>query len=502
MAVSTTNPWALGAVVFNQQPWMAFYERQAAKKEAKEDALNNYFRDLGKNITSTGMRSQDVPVLLRKNKDWQNFYAQNKAAIINPKLDNGAAYSKYMEGYQDQLGAINESKGALKAMDEIGKMKLNPQMSYVFDDPHFMDQIQKHELPINDPNRQGINLASISLPPKPIDTKEWDAYNKYLIGNIPHDKILGQTQNLPGFKTRTPIYQQYSPENQMVIGQHAANAYDTDKRWRAEGVKYFNELQHNPEEYTRVNSVYKQLYGNDIDDPKEAWVAKGILDNNMKATEYREGKDELGMAKFMEALRHANARDLIEYRKKIDPNDTELNNTWVETYLGNRINAAKADNNNLHVIYNSKSPNLNVKGYFIKPDAVMMKAFTRGAGKDAVEPDRIYVTEDNKIMPIFYKYEKDAKGNVIQAKNSAGHPLIDEDYSQPMDLDQAMLTLGYRGQTKKDLGKTMAGRSGGSKAPSASYKYNGKSYTHKELNDMGYDDNEIDQAIKAGIISK
>ena len=70
MAVSTTNPWSAGAVVFDQRPFLAFYERQAARQQAKEDALDNYFRDLGKNVTSAGMRSQDVPVLLQKNKEW------------------------------------------------------------------------------------------------------------------------------------------------------------------------------------------------------------------------------------------------------------------------------------------------------------------------------------------------------------------------------------------------------------------------------------------------
>ena len=46
MATSTINPWSVGAVVFDQRSWMAFYERQMARQQAKEDALNNYFKDL------------------------------------------------------------------------------------------------------------------------------------------------------------------------------------------------------------------------------------------------------------------------------------------------------------------------------------------------------------------------------------------------------------------------------------------------------------------------
>lgn len=443
MATSySSNPWAAGAVVFNQQPWEAFYERQAAKKQAKEDALNTYFKDLNKNITSAGMRSQDVPQLLQKNQEWQNQYAQNKAAILNPKLDNGKAYTDYMRLYQDQQGVINESKDAHKSMDEIGKMKLNPQMSYVFEDPHFMDQIKSHELPIGDPARQGINLATISLPPQPVTTKDLEGYQKYLTGGVPFDKIPGQPQDIGSFKTKTPIYQQYSPENQMVIGQHAMNAYDTDQKWRREAVKYFDDLKHNPEEYKKVNATYKRLYGNDIDDPREAWAAKGILDNNMKATEFKEGVDTYGRELALMGMRQKNAKELIDYKKKIDPNDTEMNNIWYKSYLDNAINDAKSTGERRHM-FTVGGKSLDYYNV-IKPDPFLMKSFARG-GK---EPDRIGITESGEIIPIFFQYDKD--GNIKKDENNK-KPLLDNEYSNPMSYEQALLNLGYKGSTKKQL---------------------------------------------------
>lgn len=434
------NPWSAGAVVFDQRPYQAFYERQMARQQAKEDALENYFKDLGKNVTSAGMRSQDVPTLLQKNKEWQQFYQQNKGAILNPKLDNGKAYSEYMNRYQDQIGLTNESKQALKATEEIGKMSFNPQMAYVKDDPTFMDQIAKHELPIGDPNRVGINLATLTAPPKPIEVKEWDAYQKYLTGNVPHDKIPGQTENLPGFKTRTPIMTQYSPENQMVIGQHAMNAYDTDKRWRNEANKVFKDLMHNPDMYEQYNSLHKRLYGNDIDTPKEAWAAKGILDNNMKATEFKDGVDDLGRDLFMQRIRHADAKDLIRYKKEIDPDDKEANNVWYQSYLDKVIDQAKQSGERHHV-YTSKGKSVTYYN-MIKPDQFLMKAFSRRGS----EPDRLGVTESGDIIPIFFKY--DGKKNLLKVGNA---PEVDPDDSQPMTYEQALVNLGYRGSTKKQL---------------------------------------------------
>jgi hypothetical protein len=228
MAVSTVNPWAAGAVVFDTRPYQAFYERQMLRQQAKQDALENYFKDLGKNVTSAGMRSQDVPVLLQKNKDWQQFYQANKAAILNPKLDNGQAYSQYMSGYQDQLGLTNESKEEAKKNQDLAKLRFKAEAKHIFDDPKFVEDKQLDDLPIGDPRRKRFDLLTAALPPKPIGVKELDAYNKYLTGGLKFDEVPGKTEMLPGFKTRTPIYSQYSPENQIRIGSNAANAFDTD----------------------------------------------------------------------------------------------------------------------------------------------------------------------------------------------------------------------------------------------------------------------------------
>ena len=185
-----------------------------------------------------------------------------------------------------------------------------------------MKEIELDDLPINDPNRKRLDIASLAIPPKPLDVKEMDAYNKYLTGGVPHDKIPGQVENLGGFKTRTPIITQYSPENQRVIGQHAMNAYDTDRRWRYEADKTFKQLMADPEMYKQYNTVYKSLYGNDIDSPREAWAAKGVLDNNMKATEFKEGTDEWGKMVAMQRIRQADAKELVRFKKQIDPDDT------------------------------------------------------------------------------------------------------------------------------------------------------------------------------------
>lgn len=471
MAVSTINPWSAGAVQFNVQPWEAFYERQALRQQAKNDALENYFKDLNKNITSSGMRSQDVPTLLQKQQEWQQLGIQNKDKLLNPKLDNGQTLMDYQRRYNEMQGLINESKDASKSMDAVGKMKLNPQMSYVFDDPHIIQQIQSHELPIGDPNRQGINLATLTLPPQPITTKDLDAYNKYLTGGVPFDKVPGQIENIGGFKTRTPIYQQFSHRNLQAIGDHAAAAYDTDSKWRRAAVSYFDELKNNPEEYKRANTTFKSIYGGDIDDPKEAWIAKGILDNNMKATHYETGKDEVGMALYLDKMRTANDLWLAKEKKKIDPNDTELNNAWLEGTWRNRIAAAKAGKPDTFADPNNP---LQMKlGWKLKIDPTMAKAFAR----EGREPYEMYVTPQNEIYPIFHQYkdiyDNGKKVGTEKVIDRNGNAVPDPDYSQPMDLEQALITSGVKMvKGTKEFNRTMSNIVGGSQqqvTPKAKY---------------------------------
>jgi hypothetical protein len=379
----------------------------------------------------------------------------------------------------------------------------------MFEDPTFMDQLKSHELPIGDPNRRGINLATLMVPDKPKTTKDWDELNKYATGGIPHDKVPGEAKSIGNFKISTPIYSQYSPENQKLIGQHYANAYDTERGWRSEAVKTFNEIQHDPVAFQRYNSTFKSLYGKDIDNPKDAWMAKGILDNNMKATEFKESEDVFGREKAMQAIRNADEQGLIRLRKQLNPNDIELNNAWIDQYLNNRVQAAKSDAANKRIVY---TPHTSKPAYEVSGDPVLMKAFTRGKS----EPDRLYITEDNKIWPIFYKYgpatDKDGKiiknGGTVVLKNSKGDPIVDEDYSKPLEMDQAKLALGYKGETKKQLARTMTGaaamptsqNSQKPKETKSSFTIDGKTYTRKQLIDMGYTDDEIVDFLSKGII--
>jgi hypothetical protein len=449
------NPYQVGAVVFDNKPYLQFHQQQLAQRRAKEAALDNYFRDLGKNITPAGMRNQDVEGLTKRTNEWRQFYVQNKDAISNPRLDGGKAYTEYMSRYQDQLGYIDKSKNRLKVTDELGKLRLDPNRSFMLDDPTLMDKAHTHDLPLDDPNSKDLNLMEISSPPKPWGIKDKEAYSKYLTSGLQYNETPGKTEYLPNFQTRTPITKQYSDENLRVIGQRAMSAYDTDRALQFQTNKLTRDILNDPELHDQLNKSFKRIYGKDIETPKELLAAQAITEENRKSTEFKMGDDDYGRQKALEAIRFG-------HQKELKKGEQQAADNWIVNFWNTRINNAKSGQPT--PLPDPNNPLTIKMSYEIQPDAVMMK----GLSRNNIEPDAVFVTTDNKIMPVFYKYQDDYNENGKKVGTSVktdanGNPEIDATLSRAMDIDQAYLSLGYRGETKKQLSETMQGAYGGAK---------------------------------------
>ncbi len=453
------NPYAVGAVVLDNRPFLNFYQQQLAQRQAKESALDNYFRDLGKNITPAGMRNQDVEGLTKRTNEWRQFYAQNKDAISNPRSDGGKAYTEYMSRYQDQLGYIDKSKNRLKTTDELGKLKLDPNRSYMLDDPTLIDKMHAHDLPLDDPTGKDLNLMEMATPPKPWSIKDHAAHSAYLTHGLEVDKIPGQTQNLGGFKTTTPITHQFSNENLKVIGDRSGNAYDMDRSLQFETAKLAKQVENDPARHDQLNSTFYRLYGHDMQTPRDMRIAQDILNENKKSIEYKPGEDDYGKQIALENLRFGHQRQL----KK---SDQDAADNWIVNYWNQRFNDVSSDKPKAFALPDPNNP-LTIKTTLarqLNTDQIMMEALKKGG----VYPDDVYVTDNQKLLPVFYKYKNivNDKGKVIGTeveKDNAGNEVVDDKLTKPLNMDQAYLSMGYKGQTKKELGGTMQGVYGGSK---------------------------------------
>jgi len=70
-----------GSVVFDTQPIVNLYGQLMAKKQAKEEALDQYDKQRINNINSAGLRDVDRQGLDQRVAQIQTFYQQNKACV-------------------------------------------------------------------------------------------------------------------------------------------------------------------------------------------------------------------------------------------------------------------------------------------------------------------------------------------------------------------------------------------------------------------------------------
>jgi hypothetical protein len=440
-----------GAVVFDTQPFANLYNQFIARKQAKDEALDNYFRDFGKNITPAGMRNQDIPVLTSKNNEWRQFYQQNKNAIMNPRLDGGKAYSEYMSRYQDQLQTIQQSKNAADITKEIGRVRADTKNAELISEDTF-NLMALHDKPLNDPEHKTFDLNSLTFKPPAFDAKMREGVYKALTSGMTPSKIAGTPQSIGNFQLKIPYTQEFSEQDLQAIGNRAKAFADSDR-----SIKNYAEKEllpsviNDPIKFEELNKVYKQVYGKDAVSGQDLFAAQSILDLNRKSVEEKIEPDVFGRQKAMEAIRHANAKSLAEFKKKIDPNDTEMNNTWVESYMQQLADQARKSGKFEYKYKDGRR----VYEYDIPIDPVLGKALAEGN----VTPDAVRVDENGNFRRIFYqRYGKDEKEGKQEGdiKEVNGRIAVDDVISgKKLTPEQVALALGYRGQTKKQLAETM-----------------------------------------------
>lgn len=171
--VNPSNLYTGGVVSLNPNQYVNLALRARAQRQAKDEAIDNYYKKLPDTLNDKGIRDQEIPVINEyKNKIFE-YGLQNKEALRNPKIDNGAAQLGLQKMFREAQGIARSSQNAAKTQLELGKLRFNKEAQHVFDDPTFLELQHANNLPVNDPNYKDIDLANLVVPPKPFDQKEY-----------------------------------------------------------------------------------------------------------------------------------------------------------------------------------------------------------------------------------------------------------------------------------------------------------------------------------------
>ena len=262
-----------GSEVFNSQPATQFYLQSMAKKRAKDEALDNYYRDFNKSLNPAGMRNQDIEGWMGKINEWRGFYQQNKEAIKNPRLDNGKAQSEYMARYQDALSDTQRSKNA----GEISKGYVMPVITNPDKRSRLTDlslgTIASHDASIYDPNHKELDPTKLDFDAKPFGLDEQKKLSSFLTQGVKMDEMVEKIVTDPKTHSKTTTYEyKLNPQALQTVGARAANTYKSDDRFQA----HIDQLADNPDIFNQLNEVFKGVYGKDIVSNEDFAAAYGL----------------------------------------------------------------------------------------------------------------------------------------------------------------------------------------------------------------------------------
>jgi hypothetical protein len=181
MAVSIpAGIYSLGNVRIDDSQRLANLEGQllakkAAKQQAEQDAINKYIADQAGKVTSTGVRTVDLPGFEKRRQQWMQFGMQNKEKILKDPMTR-VSFDKMG---QELMSYIQQSKAEEEKAKPIKSLIVDPTKRKELNTDRVMLDIDYHDLPLDDPRRRSIDYnASWYKAPTFDFVKEFDSAAK------------------------------------------------------------------------------------------------------------------------------------------------------------------------------------------------------------------------------------------------------------------------------------------------------------------------------------
>ncbi len=408
------NPYGAGNAKLDSSGYTNYYLRQQAHKQATAEALDRYLMDLDKNVTPTGMRTQDIPDLINMQKQSQQYYLQNKAAIRNPALDNGKARTEYFGMHQDKMGLVQGSKNALAEAKSVAPVLRNPQVAELLT-PEFHGVLDNHNKPLLDKTRTSdVDLVgSVAFNPKPYDTPKQLAIQKsYALSAGPAEKKLVATRVDPSDKIKDIQTWQKAPSKDQLnhVFDYAEYSHNNDKQ-----LAYtFKDID--PQEFDAAQKLAKEIKGPDyeINTPAKAYAAQAALHYKMEGTEEKTvvngaRKHAQDMADF-----YAKQSQRQADKKRAQAHAHALKTGTESEWLENQVKDAE-DTSKENVVI-TRTNGEKDKGKVLGMPPVVLKQFE----VQGVTPDAIVKYDNGTYSPIFYNRYPKGDAKEFQIKTGPG----------------------------------------------------------------------------------
>ena len=415
-----------GAVSLNPAPYVNYYLQAQAHKQAQEEAMIKYFGDLQKNLTPAGMDSQDIKGLSDRMNQWKQFMIQNRDRISRPIQDQGKAYSEAMGRYNDMQNYIEQSKNKVKRLSTLQPILRNPQRNSLLTDQTFAD-IHRGSLPIDHPEYKEFDPSSVDFtPPK------WGALDESKLSTGVNRIKLTETgttrKDLGNRQQEVTHHYGFDPKDLASLQAQAASQYYSNPSFKGHIDALDDE---NGEAYHRLNDVYKNHFGKDIEN-KSDFATAYLLSLHQGAKNRIETRTIPLNPYQQSAITLDREKQFYDYRQQ----QNQIDEDQAEKFLTEREQTALKNPQYGEYIHNGKKDIYHVIN--LTPDQ-KAKIFSQKdvSGKHTLVPDDVAKFNNGGYLPIHY--ERDESGNIKVGPD--GKKVVDADYTKPVDRDAVKASI-------------------------------------------------------------
>lgn len=288
-----------GVVEFDSTPTLNTFarlnEKRMAEDKAREEAANQYFTNVVKELNPAGIRQihlggvQGQPKgIIDRINEWKDWSIKNRGTIAK----GGTARMQSDMMAQEIMRDIAKAKNRDKSLLELGKLKFEGKYDPTDDDFKLIEKFGKS---IYDPesykedgvSEYGFEDLSPNIPDYDIN-KAFETGSKGMKGGRTFDEGKGRRDPQTGLEW-IPYTEKFSDAQIPQIAKSVANEYATNKSAKKYWDTQFKKLSE--EDYKQLNSTFKQYFPqgtirlangevidmNNIDTPEELALASTAL---------------------------------------------------------------------------------------------------------------------------------------------------------------------------------------------------------------------------------
>jgi len=245
--------------VLDSRPTMNIVNQNRLRKQAKEDALDEYDRKRLLNINSQGVRNIDRENFDKILSEIQLYNNQNKDKIL--KGNTPEAY-EYEQKFRNFNSFVNQSKEATAKEDAVMKMyhEIFKAGGVIPEDDendlNFMRDLYLHNRPIGDPERKDFDMAKyMSMTAKPFNQQYFlKGYGdiKRVAGSPRYENVEGNP-----LKQTEIIEEVFDEKGKEVIRNKSASDYHNNYSFN----KQVKEALKTPTRVLQLSKTFEDAYG-------------------------------------------------------------------------------------------------------------------------------------------------------------------------------------------------------------------------------------------------